>query len=171
MRPPILHVSQFVGDGKGGTEPVVLDDGATVFPAHCSQFRQTQSVTILARGRWVPANVLPEMANWSFWVIFKKRVSANILAKNFRHFQSGSGAHAKKKSLLEGARGKNEFNCKLRSAPKSDVPENETAEMWRSLCNDKKQMQIFFVFLPSPEAIGYIDASHLHMGRLLAIDG
>ena len=53
-------MSQFVRDGEGSAEPVVLDDGAAVTVAHRPQFSQAKSVAILAGGVGIPANVLSE---------------------------------------------------------------------------------------------------------------
>ena len=40
-------MAKLVGDGEGGAEAVVLDDGAAVLAAHRSQFGQTECVAIL----------------------------------------------------------------------------------------------------------------------------
>ena len=42
-----LHMAKLMGDGEGGAEAVVLDDSAAVLAAHCPQFGQTESVTVL----------------------------------------------------------------------------------------------------------------------------
>ena len=48
-----------MSDGEGGTEAVVLDDGAAVVVAHGGQLRQAESVAVLLLHQRVPADVLP----------------------------------------------------------------------------------------------------------------
>ena len=58
--PSDSHVSELVGDGEGGAEPVVLDDGAAVVVAHCGELGQAQSVAVLLVQQRVATDVLPE---------------------------------------------------------------------------------------------------------------
>ena len=53
------HVSELVGDGEGGTEPVVLDDGAAVVIAHGGKLRQAQRVAVLLVHQRVATDVFP----------------------------------------------------------------------------------------------------------------
>ena len=53
------HVSELVGDGEGGTEPVVLDDGAAVVIAHGGELRQAQRVAVLLVHQRVATDVFP----------------------------------------------------------------------------------------------------------------
>ena len=53
------HVSELVGDGEGGTEPVVLDDGAAVVVAHRGQLRQPEGVAVLVVQEGIAADILP----------------------------------------------------------------------------------------------------------------
>ena len=52
-------MSELVGDGEGGTEPVVLDDGAAVVIAHGGQLSQAERVTVLVVSERVTTDVLP----------------------------------------------------------------------------------------------------------------
>ena len=52
-------MSELVGDGEGGTEPVVLDDGAAVVIAHGGKLRQAQRVTVLLVHQRVATDVFP----------------------------------------------------------------------------------------------------------------
>ena len=53
------HMSQFVGDGEGCGETVVLYDGAGVLVTHCAKLGQAESVTILTGGFGMAANIFP----------------------------------------------------------------------------------------------------------------
>ena len=53
------HVSELVGDGEGGTEPVVLYDGAAVVIAHGGELRQAQRVAVLLVHQRVATDVFP----------------------------------------------------------------------------------------------------------------
>ena len=58
-----LHVAQFVSDGEGGAESVVLDDGTRRGAvAHCAQFGQAERVALLQVR--IAANVLPANNNF-----------------------------------------------------------------------------------------------------------
>ena len=49
---------QEVRDGESRAEPIILHNGAAVLVAHRTQLGQAQSVAVLARGVWIPTDVL-----------------------------------------------------------------------------------------------------------------
>lgn len=67
----ILHVAEFVSDGEGSAETVVLYQRATAFIAHRSQFGQSQSLAFFRGG--VSADIFPENradgVTWAFQTI------------------------------------------------------------------------------------------------------
>ena len=52
-------MAELVSDGEGGTEPVVLDDGAAVVVAHRGQLRQPEGVAVLVVQEGIAADILP----------------------------------------------------------------------------------------------------------------
>ena len=57
--PSDSHVSELVGDGEGGAEPVVLDDGAAVVVAHGGELSQAEGVAVLVVQEGITTDILP----------------------------------------------------------------------------------------------------------------
>jgi hypothetical protein len=72
----VEHVAELMCNGEGGAEAVVLHDGTAAYVAHGAQLGQAESVAVLARGRRVPADVFPEVLNYSF--LHKLMILAHI---------------------------------------------------------------------------------------------
>ena len=56
-----------MSNSECGTKSVILYYRTTMFPAHSTQFRKTQGITIFTRKSWIPANVFSENIK-IFWL-------------------------------------------------------------------------------------------------------